>query len=72
MSREGWANNHLGDLSTLQLLNGQNDLIKEIAAVGKPICAFVNSRPPLAIGYLCNTASAVIQIWYLGQEEALQ
>jgi beta-glucosidase len=68
MSREGWANNHLGDLSTLQLLNGQNDLIREIATVGKPICAFVNSGPPLAIGFLCNTASAVIQSWYLGQE----
>ena len=67
-SREGWATNHLGDLPTLELLNGQNELIKEIVAVGKPTCAFVNSGPPLSIGNLVNTVPAVMQCWYLGQE----
>src|SRR5215213_11559713 len=36
-SREGWASNHLGDLPTLELLNGQNELIKQIVATGKPV-----------------------------------
>jgi beta-glucosidase len=67
-SREGWATNHLGDLPTLELLNGQNDLIKEIVAVGKPTCAFVNSGPPLSIGNLVAAVPAVMQCWYLGQE----
>lgn len=67
-SREGWANNHLGDLPTLELLNGQNELIKEIVAVGKPTCAFVNSGPPLSIGNLVEAVPAVMQCWYLGQE----
>ncbi len=67
-SREGWAPNHLGDLPTLELLNGQNELIKEIVAVGKPTCAFVNSGPPLSIGNLVDAVSAVMQCWYLGQE----
>jgi len=67
-SREGWATNHLGDLPTLELLNGQNELIKEIVAVGKPTCAFVNSGPPLSIGNLVNAVPAVMQCWYLGQE----
>ncbi len=67
-SREGWATNHLGDLPTLELLNGQNELIKEITAIGKPTCAFVNSGPPLSIGYLCSIVPAVMQCWYLGQE----
>ena len=67
-SREGWATNHLGDLPTLELLNGQNELIKQIVALGKPTCAFVNSGPPLSIGYLCNSVPAVMQCWYLGQE----
>ena len=67
-SREGWATNHLGDLPTLELLNGQNELIKEIVALGKPTCAFVNSGPPLSIGYLCSAVPAVMQCWYLGQE----
>jgi beta-glucosidase len=67
-SREGWATNHLGDLPTLELLNGQNELIKEIVGAGKPTCAFINSGPPLNIGYLCSAVPAVMQCWYLGQE----
>ncbi len=68
MSREGWGTNHLGDLPTLELLNGQTELIRAIAAVGKPTCAFVNSGPPLSIEELVNTLPAVMQCWYLGQE----
>jgi beta-glucosidase len=68
MSREGWSNNHLGDLPTLELLSGQNELIKAIVETGKPTCAFVNSGPPLSIGNLVNSVSAVMQCWYLGQE----
>jgi beta-glucosidase len=67
-NREGWATNHLGDLPTLELLNGQNELIKEIVAVGKPTCAFINSGPPLSIGNLVDAVPAVMQCWYLGQE----
>jgi beta-glucosidase len=68
MSREGWASNHLGDLPTLELLNGQNELIQAIVATGKPTCAFVNSGPPLSIGKLVDAVPAVMQCWYLGQE----
>jgi beta-glucosidase len=68
MNREGWANNHLGDMPTLELLNGQNELIDAIVATGKPTCAFVNSGPPLSIGALVNSVPAVMQCWYLGQE----
>jgi beta-glucosidase len=68
MSREGWASNHLGDLPTLELLNGQNELIRQIMALGKPTCAIVNSGPPLSIGYLVESVPAIIQCWYLGQE----
>ena len=68
MSREGWATNHLGDLPNLELLNGQNELIKEIMALHKPTIAFVNSGPPLSIGNLIDAVPAVVQCWYLGQE----
>lgn len=68
MSREGWATNHLGDLPTLELLNGQTELIDAIAALKKPTCAFINSGPPLSIGHLVESVSAVMQCWYLGQE----
>ena len=68
MSREGWANNHLGDLPTLELLNGQNELIAAVVATGKPTCAFINSGPPLSISSLVDAVPAVMQCWYLGQE----
>ena len=68
MSREGWGTDHLGDLPTLELLNGQNELIKAISSIGKPTCAFVNSGPPLSIGNLVESVPAVMQCWYLGQE----
>jgi beta-glucosidase len=68
MSREGWATDHLGDLPSLELLNGQNELIKAISSIGKPTCAFINSGPPLSIGSLVESVPAVMQCWYLGQE----
>ncbi len=68
MSREGWGTEHLGDLPSLELLNGQDELIKAVVATGKPTCAFVNSGPPLSIGNLVDAVPAVMQCWYLGQE----
>lgn len=68
VSREGWADNHLGDMPILELLNGQQELIDAITALGKPTCAFVNSGPPLSIGKLVQAVPAVVQCWYLGQE----
>ncbi|MBD0286387.1 MAG: glycoside hydrolase family 3 C-terminal domain-containing protein [Flavisolibacter sp.] len=67
-SREGWDPTAGGDLPTLELLNGQNELINQIVALGKPTCAFVNSGPPLSIGNLVNAVPAVMQCWFLGQE----
>ena len=67
-NREGWGPEHLGDLPTLELLNGQNELIEQVTALGKPVCAFVNSGPPLSIGRLVASVPAVMQCWYLGQE----
>lgn len=67
-SREGWAANHLGDLPTLDLLNGQDQLIKYVVAAGKPTCAFVNSGPPLSLIQLVDAVPAVMQCLYLGQE----
>ena len=67
-SREGWDPSSPGDLPTLELLSGQNELIDQIAALGKPTCAFVNSGPPLSIGHLVESVPAVMQGWFLGQE----
>ena len=68
MSREATTAETLGDLPTLDLLAGQKQLVDEIVALGKPVCAFVNSGTTLSLGYLEENVPAVMQCWYLGQE----
>jgi beta-glucosidase len=66
--REAYGPMAPGDLPTLELLAGQKELIDGIAALGKPVCAFVNSGSTLSLGHLESKVSAVMQCWYLGQE----
>ena len=40
-AREGWAENHLGDRDSLDLLGQQNDLVKAIVETGKPTIVFL-------------------------------
>jgi len=67
-SREAWAVGHPGDLSNLELLNGQNELIDELKKLGKPMLATVFSGPPLSIQHLSQNVGTVLQCWYMGQE----
>ena len=67
-SREAYGPEAPGDLSTLDLLAGQKELIREIVALGKPTCAFVNSGTTLNLQELESLVPAVMQCWYLGQE----
>nr|WP_319511977.1 glycoside hydrolase family 3 N-terminal domain-containing protein [uncultured Draconibacterium sp.] len=68
VAREAYGPTAPGDMPTLELLNGQNELIEQIVALGKPTCAFVNSGQPLSIGNLAEAVPAVMQCWFLGQE----
>ncbi|MDR0748712.1 MAG: glycoside hydrolase family 3 C-terminal domain-containing protein [Tannerellaceae bacterium] len=68
ISREAYSVMAPGDLPTLELLNGQQELIRRIVALDKPTCAFVNSGTTLSIGELADAVPAVMQCWYLGQE----
>lgn len=67
-SREGFAANHLGDRTSLDLVGEQNDLFAAMQATGKPVvvCA-INGRPPSypAVVAGCN---ALLECWYPGQE----
>ncbi|MDX3910748.1 MAG: glycoside hydrolase family 3 N-terminal domain-containing protein [Sphingobium sp.] len=67
-SREGFAANHLGDRTTLDLVGEQNDLFEAMAATGKPVvvCA-INGRPPSYIT-VATRANALLECWYPGQE----
>ena len=67
-SREGFAKNHLGDRTSLDLVGEQNELFAALKATGKPVvvCA-INGRPPSypAVVEGCN---ALLECWYPGQE----
>ena len=67
-SREGWADTHLGDRDSLDLIGQQNDLAKAIFALGKPTVVILLNGRPLSVNYLAEQAPALIEGWYLGQE----
>lgn len=68
LSREAWADNHLGDRSSLDLVGPQNELAQQIFALGKPTVVLLLNGRPLSVNYLAENAPALIEGWYLGQE----
>ena len=67
-SREAWADTHLGDRSSLDLIGQQEELARAILALHKPtIFVLLNGRP-LSVNYLAEKAPALLEGWYLGQE----
>jgi beta-glucosidase len=67
-SREGWAETHLGDRSSIDLVGQQEDLARAILALKKPTVVVLLNGRPLAVNYLAEKAPALIEGWYLGQE----
>lgn len=67
-NKEGWAENHLGDRDSLELVGRQNDLVKAILATGKPTVVFLINSGPLAINYVAENVPAILEGFYLGQE----
>lgn len=67
-SREGFAETHLGDRTSIDIVGEQNELIDAMAALGKPVitCA-INGRPPSWPNVVAKS-SALLECWYPGQE----
>lgn len=67
-SREGFAVNHLGDRTEVDIVGEQNELIDALAVLGKPmvVCA-INGRPP-SWPNVVEKAGAMLECWYPGQE----
>ncbi|HTV78161.1 MAG TPA: glycoside hydrolase family 3 N-terminal domain-containing protein [Steroidobacteraceae bacterium] len=68
ISREGWADNHLGDRDTLDLLGEQPELAQALLALGKPVAVVLINGPPLSVPLLADRANAILEAWYPGQE----
>lgn len=67
-SREGFAKNHLGDRTSLDLVGEQTALVTALAALGKPLVVVaINGRPPSWPAAI-DAADAVLECWYPGQE----
>ncbi|HEV7714426.1 MAG TPA: glycoside hydrolase family 3 C-terminal domain-containing protein, partial [Steroidobacteraceae bacterium] len=67
-SREAWADNHLGDTTSLELVGEQNELARAMFALGKPVVVVLINGRPQAVAEVAAKANALIEGWYLGQE----
>ncbi len=67
-SKEAWADNHLGDRDTLDLVGRQNDLVKAVFETGKPTIVLLINSAPLTINSIAEKVPAILEGFYLGQE----
>ncbi len=67
-NKEAWAENHLGDRDSLELVGRQNDLVKAVLATKKPTVVFMINSGPLAINYVAENVPAILEGFYLGEE----
>ncbi|MGB6132271.1 MAG: glycoside hydrolase family 3 C-terminal domain-containing protein [Acidobacteriaceae bacterium] len=67
-SREAWGLNHMGDRTSLDLIGRQEELVKAMLALGKPVIVFLFNGRPLSINYLAQHVPVIYECWYLGQE----
>ena len=67
-NKEAWAENHLGDRDSLELVGRQNDLVKAVLETGKPTIVMLINSGPLSINYISEKVPAILEGFYLGQE----
>jgi beta-glucosidase len=67
-NKEGWADSHLGDRDSLELVGRQNDLVKAVLGTGKPTIVLLINSGPLSINYIAEKVPALLEGFYLGQE----
>jgi beta-glucosidase len=67
-SREAWNLQHMGDRTSLDLIGRQEELVKALLALGKPIIAFLFNGRPLSVNILEQHVPVIYECFYLGQE----
>jgi beta-glucosidase len=67
-NREAWAETHLGDRDSVDLVGRQNDLVQAVLAAGKPTVVFLINSGPLSINYVAQNVPAILEGFYLGEE----
>jgi len=67
-SREAWSETHMGDRNDITLIGEQTELVKAIAATGKPVVSVIISGRPLSLEPVEDDMDAILYGWLLGQE----
>jgi beta-glucosidase len=67
-SREAWSRRHMGDVTNLDLVGRQNELVAAMLATGKPVVALLFNGRPLSATFVSENVPAILECWYLGQE----
>ena len=68
--REGWSGNK-GDRTSLDLLGLQDELAAKIIATGKPTVIILNHGRVNSVNAISESAEAILETWFLGQETGL-
>ena len=67
-SREGWADSHLGDRASLDLVGEQQELFDALRALDIPLAVIlINGRPASTVA-ISEQTNALIEGWYLGEQ----
>ena len=72
VSREAWADNHLGDVADLRLMSNQEELVEAMLQTGKPVVALLVNGRPLAMPTVADRVPAIIEAWYPDRRVAPQ
>ena len=67
-SREAWSLQHMGDRTSLDLVGKQEELVKEMLKLGKPVIVFLFNGRPLTINYVAENVPVIFECFYVGQE----
>jgi beta-glucosidase len=67
-AREAYAENHLGDRSSIGLPGQQAQLIEALLETGTPVVLLLINGRPASIPALVERVPAILEGWYLGQE----
>ena len=57
-----------GDRTSLDLPKAQEDLLKAVAAVGKPTAVVLLSGSALSVNWAADNVPAIVEAWYPGEE----
>ncbi|WP_315815638.1 glycoside hydrolase family 3 C-terminal domain-containing protein [Paraflavitalea speifideaquila] len=67
-SRESWLADHFGDMADLNLQSQQEELVKALAATGKPVIVYLVHGRPLSINWINAHIPAIVDGWFMGEQ----